>query len=559
MSATHTSEVRVWPAWLTPTLFLLLAVAWTWPAAVAGDSLLVGRNFDLPGTLWFLDAIPRLGLDLEDPLTGFPGGHAYGRPDSFTLFLFGPLGQLVPVGALHGWLQVLGVTVSAWAAEAFAREVGARAPWSLLAGLGFAFGGLATTVLLEGHVYHLLDPWLPLFGLTWWRATRPGGTAAQGALAGLFFALTLLSSGYLGIAGSVVAVGLAVGGLARWGLDRRDPSRAAPFPWKPLLAAALVVAVVAVPYAMQFLVSEGQDITDYQRFGVSRREFLRTRSANLVRLAGPTWGLDTYDHSNAMTLSATVLALVAVAPWVLEGKRGWGTLMGTALAGLILPMGTEIGSAELGTLPLPLALVADTRLSEFIRFPMRLGWGWMLCGSVLAAWTATRLSERLGRRAWIIGGLALAEVFFVHGMPERQRSQLAQVPSVYDEAEGAVIDLYPEAPAREYELNAWFAAWACYYQTGHGRAIADDCVGTHSMRNPRIDKERQLIAALLADDAASVRRLARGWGYETLALHADLYPQGDRDRLMAVLAQLDPAPKVSLDGGERILAYAVGP
>lgn len=549
-----------WPGWLTPLVFGVLAVCWTWPAAVAGDTLLVGRNFDLPGTLWFLDAIPRLGLDLDDPLTGHPEGHAYGRPDSFTLFLLGPLGGLLGVGRLHGLLQVLGVTASAWAAEAFAREVGARAPWSLLAGLGFAFGGLASTVLLEGHVYHLLDPWLPLFGLCWWRATRPGGTALQGALAGLLFGLTLLSSGYLGIAGAVVAVGLALGGLSRWAVDRRAGGEAAwALPWRPLLAAAAVVALFAVPYALQFLASEGQDITDYQRFGVSRREFLRTRSADLVRLAGPTWSLDTYDHSNAMTLSATVLALVMVAPWVLRGRRGWGTLLGTALAGLVLPMGTELGSPELGTVPLPLSLVADTALSEFIRFPMRLGWGWMLCGSVLAAWTASRLASSVGRPVLVLLPLALVEVYVIHDLPDRQRSQLAAVPSAYAAQEGAILDLYPEAPAREYELNAWFAAWACYYQTGHGRPIADDCVGTHSMRNPRIDKERQLVAALLQGDAAGVRRLARGWGFATLALHADLYPPGDRARLMAVLSQLDPEPVESTDGGERILAYGVGP
>ena len=48
----------------------------------------------------------------------------------------------------------------------------------------------------------------------------------------------------------------------------------------------------------------------WQLASVSFREFLRTRSADLIRLAGPTWSLDTFDHSNAMTLSATVLALV---------------------------------------------------------------------------------------------------------------------------------------------------------------------------------------------------------------------------------------------------------
>ena len=543
-----------WPRWLTPVVFALLACAWTWPAVVAGDTLLVGRNFDLPGTLWFLDAIPRLGLDLNDPLTGHPGGHAYGRPDSFTLFALGPLADWVGVGRLHGWLQVLGVTVSAWAAEAFAREVGARAPWSLLAGLGFAFGGLATTVLLEGHVYHLLNPWLPLFGMMWWRATRPGGTVRQGLIAGVLFSLTLLSSGYLGMAGAVVAVCFAAGGLGRWWRDGGPQ-----LPWRPLLAAAAVVALVAVPYLLLFLGSEGQDITDYQRFGVSRTEFLRTRSANLVRLAGPTWSLDTYDHSNAMTLSATVLALVMVTPWVLRGRRGWGTLLATAAVGLILPLGTELGSPELGTLPLPLALVSETRLSEFIRFPMRLGWAWMLVASVLAAWTATVLADRAGARAWVLVPLALVEVFAIHALPERQRSQLAAVPSAYDAHEGAVLDLYPEAPAREYELNAWFAAWACYYQTGHDRPIADDCVGTHSMRNPRIDKERQLIAALLRDDVATVRRLSADWDTPVLVLHADLYPQGDRDRLMEALSRLDPSPATSTDGGEHVIAYEIQP
>ena len=49
----------------------------------------------------------------------------------------------------HGWLQILGVASSAWAASAFARTVGATAPWNLLAGLGFA-PGLAANALLEG-------------------------------------------------------------------------------------------------------------------------------------------------------------------------------------------------------------------------------------------------------------------------------------------------------------------------------------------------------------------------------------------------------------------------
>ena len=541
--------MRRWPAWATPLLFLALAIAWTWPAAIAGDAVLVGRNFDLPGTLWFIDAAHRLGWSAHDAATGFPEGTTYSRPDSYVLLVLGPLlGKLGAVRA-HNLLQVVGPALSAWAAEAFAREVGARAPWSILAGLSFAFGALAANVLLEGHVYHLFDPWMPLFALAFWRATGPTGRWTHGVAAGLLYGLTLLSSAYLGLAGAIVAIGFAAGGLLEGGRRRL----------LPMLAAAGALSPILAFYLLRFTVGGGQAIVDYQRFGVSRAEFLRSRSAGLVDLAVATPSTDLFFHSYGFALPAVVLCLCLAAPRLMRGLPRWRTLAATALLGLVLTLGTELGSPELGTLPLPLALVADTPLADFLRFPIRLGWAFSLCAGALAAWVATVLAPRAGWPAALLLLGALAEPFVVQQLPARQWTWPAAIPSAYAAAEGPILDLVPEAPAREYEINAWLAAWPCYYQTRHGRPIADDCVGTHSQRNPRMDKAREIEVSLLRGEVELARQEAARWQFATLAVHPDLFVPGDRARILAGLALMDPEPVETIDGGERIVAFQVAP
>ncbi|MDP6931337.1 MAG: hypothetical protein QGG40_00405, partial [Myxococcota bacterium] len=187
--------------------WLLLASAWTWPALLSGPGRMVGRHFDLPGTLWTLGSADRLVYGLEDTLTAWPWGADYTALDSYLMVPLGWFLQSIDPVRLHGLLQVLGVAVCAWMAECFATTLGARRPWSLLAGLSFGFSGLAANALLEGHVYHVLDPWLPGFAWAWWRATSPDGRVRHGLLAGAAFAATLFTTGYLGMAAAVIAVG----------------------------------------------------------------------------------------------------------------------------------------------------------------------------------------------------------------------------------------------------------------------------------------------------------------------------------------------------------------
>ncbi|MFT5684139.1 MAG: hypothetical protein ACI8RZ_005080, partial [Myxococcota bacterium] len=263
-----------WRWWWSPILWLVLAIAWTWPAATGA---LTSRHFDALGTIWGLASADRLisGL-LQDPLTGWPLGGDYARFDSFLLL---PLGLTsVEPTRLHGLLQIAGITMSAWAAERFALAVGARAPWSLLAGLLFAFSGLSANVLLEGHVYMLLDPWLPLMGLLWWRALALEGGAKLGALTGLAFSAALLTSGYLGLSAAVVAIGLWVGAAVRRGREILPAT----------LGALAVVLPVGIAYLWAFVSHSGGLDTS----AVS----IQMASASLASLAGPSPEIDRQHH-----------------------------------------------------------------------------------------------------------------------------------------------------------------------------------------------------------------------------------------------------------------------
>jgi hypothetical protein len=191
--------------WFTPLVFLLASLAWTWPAAVTDGVL--GRNPDGLGTAWFIGSVPRWIFGLHDPDTGFPAGADYGRPDSFLLAAMALIFQWAPAARVLAWVHVLGVALSAWAAERFARELGARPPWSLLAGFSFAFCGLASTALLEGYAYHVFNPWMPLLAAAWWRATSAKGTWQDGAASGVWFVLTVLTTAWLGAAASFLVVG----------------------------------------------------------------------------------------------------------------------------------------------------------------------------------------------------------------------------------------------------------------------------------------------------------------------------------------------------------------
>lgn len=531
-----------WPQLALPLLWLLLAVAWTWPALLAGDGLAVGRHFDLPGTLWAIDAAPRLLPDLRDGSTAWPVGGDYRRFDSFVLLPLAWIYKAADPARVHGLLQVLGLAATGLAAQAFARAIGARPPWDLLAGVLFALSGLAANALLEGHVYLLVDPWLPLFAWAWWRATGPSGTRLHGLLAGGAFALTLLTSGYLGVSAAVLAVSFLAWGLWRHGRAVLGPA----------LVAAGVVALVAVPYLLPFL--------DAARPAgpIEDPLAIQLASAHLASLGPPTPEVDRAEHSMALACSGIMVGLLVAAPSLLGRGQRWQPLALGGLLALLLAMGPELAPGPHETWgPLPTGLLYQLPGASLLRFPARLAWGALLCSAGLAALAGTALEERVGARARLLVLLAIVEALVLVGMPRRQRTLSTAAPSAYALAEGPVLDLYPEALARGGDLESWFTGLSCLHQVRHRRPIADDCVATPVDAAPRHQLGRWLVARLLSGQGAQAGAHLGEMGFGAVAMHVDLFTPGDQRRLWAGMAAWGQGPAESVDGGERIVVFPV--
>ena len=539
----HPGLVWVERAWATPLILFVLAVVWTWPAALAADRFMVGRHFDLPGVVWSIDAAARLLPTLQDTATAWPLGADYGRFDSFTLL---PLGWLLAAAdpvTVHGWIQVLGVWLSGWAAAWFAEVLGARRPWGLLAGVVFAMSGLGANVLLEGHVFHVLNPWLPLFAGCWWRALGPDGRLHHGLLTGLFFALTLWTSAYLGLAAALVAIGFFLGALRREG---PRPSSAA------VGATIASVLLFCAPYLLVFAGAEGG--------GGGVATGARVTSANLASLAAATDEMDRTQNSQAFALPGLALALAllgarfCVRPiWV---RR---TLLWTAGIALLLSMGGAFGPDEHTTwVPLPLGVLLDAGADRFLRFPSRLFWGGLLCLAGLAALAASELERRSGTVVRLLLVLAVIEPFLIIRLPQRQLTRRSFVSTAYAEAPGPVLDLYPEGAAPP-ELDHLFTRLACFAQTRHGQAIADDCLSVDIQANPRYRIGQWVLARAMEGDGTRVAEVLGAAGFGAIAVHADLFSAGDRARLLAGLDAVDPEPVVRTDGGERLVLLRLDP
>jgi len=525
---------RMWP-WLF--VWVALAVVFTWPAALAGPDLWVGRHFDLPGTIWSLSAIPRFDWGFTDPLTSWPRGADYSRFDSYTLLPVGHLFSFVHPSRLHGFLQIIGVAVSAWAAQGFARSVGARSPWDLLAGLAFAFSGMASTALLEGHVYLLFDPWMPLFAWVWFKAMSGSGTTRQGILAGALYSLTLLTTAYLGMAATLIAVGFFVGGVLAHGRRVLRPAMAAWIPIVPVLAGLVWVSL-----------SGDQALHDTSVASI------QLGSANLLNLLGPLPQIDFDGHSIAPVLSPVVVGLMIIAPLMVPRWRSRRVLWWTALGSIVIGLGISLdadGNSPL--IPLPLFWVVETFEARWFRFPSRMVWVWGLCAGVVSAVVLTVIARRSRVAASLLMICALVHVFLGVRHTERQWTYPGGAPSAYSHVSGPVLDLFPEGSDQAQEEDMWFSALACAYQIEHGLPLAENCVSTVPQDNPRSILGRVVRAQLLAGEVGFVEDTLSSIGFVAVALHIDLFSEGDADRMRTALERFGAPIVETTDGGERIV------
>lgn len=523
--------------------YLALWTVVSWPLALVPlGGRLATRQFDLYASSWLVDTAPSAFPNMVSTTSAWPLHELLSRADSYVLLLLGWLNLGILPGttvcALVAWL---GVPISAWFAERCAGDgFAVPRPWSLVAGLCYAFSGIAATALLEGHVYQLLNPWLPMLWWAWQRAGRGDGVR-PGVVVGIAFAGALFTTAYFGV--------FAIALLAMLAVDQpRTARRVAP-----------AVAAVALPaglyYVWLFRISSRFQDTDAS----SAQYYLRMGTVSASQLIGWDPAADISGHS--LTAALPLMGLPLAIGVIACARKSRALPLGLAAIGVLCALGRtwHLDTGDVG-IDLPVDHLLFPQLAYF-RFPVRALWLTTLVIGVQAARTLGTLGPRAPRLAGGALVLALLDAVVGPGLPWRVTAPIAGLPSGYlATPEGrAVLDLWAQPADRSSgEMEMWARNLTCYYAGQHGRPTPEVCIGT-GVRSPREILDAWVTQRALAGDRGEeIATTLADLGYGGVVVHADVYRPGDVASLDdALAAALGPAAADTTDGGEHIVVFTV--
>ena len=509
-------------------VYLAFSILWSWPLILDPFSSVVSLHFDQLPAAWLVHAAPSFRDGISE-LSAWPAGEPLVRLDSFLFLILAMLLQgLVPGLFLTNLFVLLGPVCSAWAAEKLAREgLKVEGPAALLAGLAFGFAPLATVAVLEGHVYYLLNPWLPLCVLHLLR-----NTPRDDAWAGLHWLLCLLTTAYMGVNATLL------GGVLVFYRFFKIEKR---IPWYFLG----ICGVSGLLYAALFVAGGGQH---------SREEgdaLVRLGSASLATLVAWNPWMDLNRHSLAPAVGVAPLALALLSPAI--RLPGWKLWLGLGLGCLVLAVGPvlELGVARMEAWPTLLYPLLKAGLFDTYRFPIRFAWVSSLCLGLLAA----RLVAR-SRWPGLFVALVAIDCLFLSGAFLRMRAHPLPIPSLYQLLPaGAVLELYPEVGGTQEDMAFYQQNLSCYYQVGHGHPILERCLNTDMAQSPRLAAGRELQHRLL-DSEGSVRDALNALQVKSVMVHLDLFQSHERGDIVSGLNNaLGPPLGESRDGGEWLMAW----
>jgi len=407
----------------------------------------------------------------------------------------------MPLAVVHGLLFVASFLAAGLTMFALARAVTGQLVPGLLAGVLFGFYPyrFSTYSHIEMQGIFLM----PLALLALLRLLQ-GGRLRDGILLGVWVAMEILWSMYLG---AYLAVGLGVFTLVRWGAGHFDLRQR----WRPLVAAGLVTAAVALPYSRPYWAARNV-------VGERPRDETRSFSAELVDMVSINevnilYGPVLHRHVNAERHlfpggTATVLAAVALVPPV-------GPMAAAAGAGLLVAFDAALGvnGATFNW------LYERAPAFRAFRVPARFG---MLMGvfiTLLAALGLVRLVRRLPPRlvqpvAWLVLGFAAFEL-----RPRLELTPTATTPPpIYadlpDDGSAVIVDVPLPADDGEY----WVDPAYLYYSTFHWRRLVNGYSGFMPVWYPRLQVASREFPS---DESMDV---FRDRGAEFLVVHEEFYP-----------------------------------
>lgn len=524
-----------------------LVCAWTWPL-VTGATPLPARNFDAFCVQWVAAAATRLDLTMTDPLSQWPLGNSLARSDSLVYLLVARVfTPLLGVDGVVNCLGLVGPVVSAWAAERLARRVYAvPSPWSLVAGLAYAFTGLGATMVLEGHVYLLLVPWLPMLvgalqGLDLARSPRAG------LLVLAWWTLSLLTSAYVGIAASLL-VGV-------WGMHALWTGRV----WTPAWGSFVLGALLVGGLYTALFVSAPTDTLGLELGNRAAGSQMLHGSARLGLLVGWSPAVDLDGHSFWPALPVGALALALYARWAPAPP---GRVLAATLTALLLSLGPQIDAYRPDDVGLPWLLGPFAEVAgDMFRFPSRLLPVASLGLGIVGAGVLAHLAEGLPRAATVYGGALLVEAAIAGGLPFRTRAFDGSLPTAYLSApQGwAVLDLTPVfAGPGEVDLAFYFDRLGCRWQALHGRPTLAQCVDTRPYSGVAHAVSMEVGSRLVEERTTDLAEALRAVGIGAVGVRPDLFPRQAREQIVAGLeAALGPVAAVSSNGGEALAVWTV--
>ena len=517
----NTSTVRPNTPWLDNTLCSLAVfflAGLLWQHNIFFQDALPARYHDALGTYWMMIRA-REWIGFIDSSTGYPTGADYRSLDSFLLWGIAQIFSFVDTLKLYKALLVLGPTLSAWAADMWAKDLGIRAPWSWIVGLTFGFSGLTENAILEGQVYQCFTAGIPFTGLFIGRYLhQPSVQNGLGAV--LSFGLCLYSSSYLGASCLILLFGLWVGTGA----------------WKRLSSLWIFAGVIPLLWVhTSWMLSTGiHEVRTFNEMTIG--------SVSLMNFWGSTPEMDREGHAIALGISTLSLLIALSIP-----AQGFDARMKRALywAGglsLILMLGPNFNLSHIDRLfVLPTSWMYQQPGLSSIGFPIRLSHPFTLALSIFTGW-GLQIMGRRNRWTLILLPLFVVEIER-RNLNFRQGSWSVDTPvlhidSTQDEGRKknqSIFTLYPQThkEIRGSDADIILYMLDCVSQTTHEKPIANNCLSVNIYESNAQNIQLELLTRIL--NQQSLQSVTDSNGIGTIVVFPELFRKTDRIRVLQAM------------------------
>jgi hypothetical protein len=494
--------------WVEAGFFLLLSAFWQ--RSLFFIDGIPAKYHDSLGSFWLIERASSWN-GFTDPLTEFPTGANYAALDSYLLWLISLLFRFVsPLLIYKSWL-ILAPVASALGASFWAKDWGAKAPWSWISGLGFGFSGLVVNAIFEGQIYQTLLVWLPLTGWAWWRFLS-GYERRYLWLTLVFTSLALFSSSYIGASALILISGLWIGVKG----------------WRIRGTFLLPLSLLPIFALHSMLMNSGS----MHLPRIARRVSLG--SISLVNFWGSTPEMDRETHAIALGVLIIPLLLALQFRKHESKEQSFWPLGLVALLSLGIGFGPYLNFSNNETLySLPTHWLLSLPGFSSLGFPIRLAQPFLLVSSVLAA---VVLTKKVRQHSWLALLLPLSIIEVLNNnIDSRQEFWNVETASLNEDSTSGIFTLRPQDPPYYKGSDADIILYMldCTAQTTHRRAIPNNCLSTNIQDSTAKTIHRNILQNIL--EQKPVFPLLKEHQLEELLYYPVLFKPEDRRRVEAAL------------------------